>query len=156
MITVQDANVHVYRTEGTSDEQASVLRDIFNEKEFCQKHNLCSINSINWARIAVQSSYYIWAYLQVYNTAFSIGRPVHFCIPTGAFGNAIAGFVAKKMGVPIGRIFCATNANDIVYRTITSGDMSMGANVQVSFYSFKTRLLSLWRIMKLKNIMLSL
>jgi threonine synthase len=131
MITVQDANVHVYRTEGTSDEQASVLKDIFKDEDFVKANNICSVNSINWARIAAQSSYYIWAYLQIYGTSFSIGKPVNFCIPTGAFGNAMGAYVAKMMGLPIGRIFCATNENDIVCRTINRGDLSMGSNVEV-------------------------
>lgn len=87
------------------------------------------MNSINWARIAVQCSYYIWAYLQI-NRDDHFGLPVNFCIPTGAFGNACAGLIAKKMGVPIGRIICATNMNDIVHRTISYGDMSMGSNIQ--------------------------
>lgn len=83
MITVDSPNVHVYRTEGDSDEQASVLKEIFLDEEFVQKHSICSVNSINWFRIAAQSSYYVWAYLQIHNTRFSIGRPVNFCIPTG-------------------------------------------------------------------------
>jgi len=129
MITVLDENVHVYRTEGTSDQQASVLKELFTDLEFVKSNNICSVNSINWARIAVQCSYYIWAYLQI-NKDEQFGLPVHFCIPTGAFGNACAGLIAKKMGVPIGRIICATNMNDIVHRTISQGDMSMGSNIQ--------------------------
>jgi len=94
--------VHVYRTQGDSDEQANVLKEIFQDKEFSEANNIVSINSINFARIAAQSSYYVWAYLQVYSSALTIGRPVDFCVPTGAFGNAISGYLAKKMGLPIG------------------------------------------------------
>jgi threonine synthase len=59
--------------------------------------------------------------------------PINFIVPTGAFGNAMGGFLAKKMGLPINKIVCATNANDIVHRTLSKGDMSMGENLAVSF-----------------------
>ena len=65
MITVLHDNVHVYRTEGNTDDQASVLKDIFSDDQFVKDYGICSINSINWARIATQSTYYVWAYLQV-------------------------------------------------------------------------------------------
>lgn len=129
MITHFEKNVHVYRTDGDTDEQASILKEIFQDTEFVQANNICSINSINWARIAVQSTYYVWAYLQIYNTEHAIGKPVVFCVPTGAFGNSMAGFLAKRMGLPIDKIICATNANDMVHRTIFYGDMHMRANV---------------------------
>ncbi len=134
MITVQDANVHVYRTEGDSDEQASVLKELFQDTAFVKENNICSVNSINWFRIVAQSSYFIWGYLQVYSTRESLAvcAPVHFCIPTGAFGNAMGGLLALKMGVPIGKLLCATNANDIVQRTLMYGDMSMHTSVAVS------------------------
>ena len=82
-ITVHAANVHVYRTEGSSDEQASVLKEIFGDKQFVRENNICSVNSINWFRIVAQSSYYIWAYLQIYNNEFTFGQPLQFVIPTG-------------------------------------------------------------------------
>jgi threonine synthase len=117
MVTWGDAtNVHVFRTEGDTDEQAEALKLLFSDSAFMAKHNVVSINSINWARIMVQSSYYFWAYLQC---APKADRPVHFFVPTGAFGNAVGGLVAKLMGVPIGRIVCATNSNDVVHRTST-------------------------------------
>jgi len=79
--------------------------------------------------LQAQSTYYVWAYLQVYSTEFSIGKPINFCIPSGAFGNATGGLIAKLMGVPIGRLLCATNKNDIVHRTLSRGDMSLGQNL---------------------------
>ena len=131
MVTVLNNNVHVYRTEGSSDEQASVLKEIFSDQSFSHEHNMCSINSINWGRIMCQSTYYIWAYLQLWGKTSECGkREVNFIIPTGAFGNALGAFIARQMGIPIRKILCATNANDIVYRTLSRGDMSMGANVQ--------------------------
>lgn len=72
-----------------------------------------------------QSSYYVWVYTQMNKEA---NGPVNFIIPSGAMGNAMGGFLAKCMGVPIGNICCATNANDVVYRTLTFGDMSFGIN----------------------------
>ena len=84
MVTVLNNNVHVFRTEGTSDEQASVLKEIFSDQSFSQEHNLCSINSINWGRIMCQSTYYIWAYLQLCGKPSECGiRKISFCIPTG-------------------------------------------------------------------------
>ena len=106
-----------------------MLKEIFEDRDFVRENNICSINSINWARIAVQSTYFVWAYLQVYGTPYSIGQEVNFSIPTGAFGNAMGGYVAKLMGIPISKIICATNVNDIVHRVISRGDFSMGSNV---------------------------
>jgi threonine synthase len=93
MITIQDENVHVYRTEGTSDEQASVLKELFSDEQFCADYNLCSVNSINWSRISVQSSYFVWAYLQIYNTEKDFGKLVNFCIPTGGKIKSILSFL---------------------------------------------------------------
>lgn len=133
MVTVQDENVHVYRTQGDTDEQASVLKELFRDEAFVKAQNICSVNSINWARIAAQSSYFVWSYLNLCEQKkIAFGDAVNYVIPTGAFGNAMGAFLARRMGLPIGRIYCATNANDIVHRTLTSGDMSMGTNVQVS------------------------
>ena len=132
MVTIQDANVHVYRTQGDTDEQASVLKELFRDEAFVQAQSICSVNSINWVRIAAQSSYFVWSYLELVRRGeVECGVPINYVIPTGAFGNAMGAFLAKRMGLPIGRIICATNANDIVHRTLTKGDMSMGANVQV-------------------------
>ena len=111
MITVLEPNVHIYRTMGNNDDQSNVLKEIFADHAFVEENNIVSINSINWARIAAQSTYYVWAYLQIFRTRLSIGREVDFSIPSGAFGNGMGGLLAKRMGLPIGRILCATNAN---------------------------------------------
>ncbi|RYH31365.1 threonine synthase [archaeon] len=137
MVTNPDSNVHIYRTDGNTDEQASLLKQIFADQTFVADHNICSVNSINWVRIAAQSSYYVWAYVQMKYHKEMTCDEVDFVIPTGAFGNAMGGYLAKLMGVPIGRIYCATNVNDIVHRTIQTGDMRMSENVPVStFYPF--------------------
>ena len=126
MITVDSPNVHVYRTEGDTDEQAEALKVVFADAAFMRKHKVTSINSINWARVLVQSAYYVWACLQVAPS----GERVDFVVPTGAVGNAVGGLIARRLGAPVGRIVCATNANDIVHRTIATGDMSMRGNLQ--------------------------
>lgn len=127
MLTWGDTpNVHVFRTEGDTDEQAEALKRLFSDSAFMARHRVVSINSINWARIMVQSSYYFWGYLQLRPR---VDGQVHFVVPTGAFGNAAGGLVARKMGLPIGRIVCATNANDVVHRAIALGDLSMTPNV---------------------------
>ncbi len=126
MSTCSSPNVHVYRTEGDTDEQARALKLVFSDSRFSAKHRVCSINSINWARVMVQSSYYFWAALQLRPRLDGV---VHFVVPTGAFGNACGGYLAKLMGLPIGRIVCATNANDVVHRALSAGDMAQAANV---------------------------
>lgn len=132
MTTVQYSNVHIFRTEGNSDEQASVLKEIFNDKEFVEKYNICSVNSINWARIAIQSSFYIYLSIQI-QKRFRRFEPIDVVVPSGAFGNAMGAYLAKLMGGFIHKIICATNLNDIVYRTISKGEMYMSDNIQVSF-----------------------
>ena len=133
MITAIEDNVHVYCTDGNNDDQCSVLKEIFRDSEFCQSFNVCSVNSINWVRIAAQSTYYVWAYLALCKSEkLRIGSKINFFVPTGAFGNAMGGFLAKRMGLPIDRIICATNKNDIVHRTLKFGDMSMSDNIQVN------------------------
>ena len=119
--------VHVFRTEGDTDEQAEALKTLFADAAFMAAHRVISINSINWARIMVQSAYYFWGYLQLRP---AVDGEVHFVVPTGAFGNATGGLVAKQMGLPIGRIVCATTSNDVVHRTISAGDLSIAPNVQ--------------------------
>jgi len=125
LTTVDSPNVFVFRTEGNTDEQAEALKMLFLDAKFMDAYNVCSINSINFGRIMAQSCYYFWAYLQARP---NIDGPVDFVVPSGAFGNAMGGFLAKEMGLPIGKIICATNINDIVHRTLSTGDMTMGEN----------------------------
>ena len=120
------SNLHVYRTEGTTDDQAATIKAIFNDKEFVAAHSCCSMNSINVGRIATQSSYYVYTYLQVVQ---SVGDLLDFAIPTGAFGNSLGGFWAKKMGLPLRHLIVATNANDICHRAIATGNFSPSESV---------------------------
>lgn len=117
MTTCQAANVHALAVEGTFDDCQSIIKGLFGHHEFADKHGLAGVNSINWARIMAQVSYY-------FTSAVALGaphRPVSFSVPTGNFGDVLAGYIAKRMGLPIARLLVATNANDILARTLATG-----------------------------------
>jgi threonine synthase len=117
MTTVDADNVHAVAVEGTFDDCQSLVKAMFNDHAFRDRLALSGVNSINWARIVAQVVYYFTA-------AVSLGgpfRPVSFAVPTGNFGDILAGWVAKRMGLPVGRLMVATNANDILARTLASG-----------------------------------
>ncbi len=118
MTTVDSPNVHAIAVDGTFDDCQSLVKAMFNHASFRDSVNLSGVNSINWARVAAQSVYYFTA-------AVALGsplRPVSFAVPTGNFGDIFAGWVAKKMGLPIDRLMIGTNANDILARTLTTGN----------------------------------
>jgi len=125
MTTVLSDNVHNFAVEGTSDDLDVPIKAVFADPEYVDKHKLCSINSINWARILVQISHYIFCYLQL---AEEIGDPVQLIVPTGACGNIAAGYVAHEMGVPV-QLVAAVTPNDIVHRTLHTGDFSLSESV---------------------------
>jgi len=117
MTTVDAANVQAIAVDGTFDDCQALVKAMFNHAAFRDELQLSGVNSINWARIAAQTVYYFTA-------AVALGaphRPVSFSVPTGNFGDVLAGFVAKRMGLPIERLMVATNANDILDRALTSG-----------------------------------
>ena len=117
MTTVKDENVHAIAIEGTFDDAQAIVKGMFNHHAFRDELRLSGVNSINWARIAAQTVYYFTA-------AASLGgplRPVSFAVPTGNFGDVLAGHVAKRMGLPVGRLMVATNRNDILARTLATG-----------------------------------
>ncbi len=117
MTTVADANVHAIAIEGTFDDCQAILKALFNHHAFRDEIGLSGVNSINWARIVAQIVYY-------FTSAVSLGaphRPVQFAVPTGNFGDVLAGYVARQMGLPITRLVVATNANDILARTLFTG-----------------------------------
>ncbi len=117
MTTVQDSNVFNIAIDGTFDDCQSLVKAMFNEKSFHNSINMAAVNSINWARIMAQVVYYFYA-------AVALGGPhrkMSFCVPTGNFGDVFAGYVAGQMGLPISRLIVATNVNDILVRTLTSG-----------------------------------
>lgn len=117
MTTVASPSIHNIALEGTFDDCQAIVKTLFNDHAFRDQVRLAGVNSINWARIMAQTVYYVTA-------ALSLGAPdraVSFCVPTGNFGDIFAGFVAKRMGLPIDRLVIATNVNDILDRTLKTG-----------------------------------
>ncbi|MBV9510681.1 MAG: threonine synthase [Caulobacteraceae bacterium] len=122
MTTPPDANVRCIAVDGSFDDCQTLVKGLFNAQGFAQSVDLSGVNSINWARIAAQVVYYFTA-------AVALGaphRPVAFTVPTGNFGDAFAGFVAQRMGLPIERIVIATNSNDILARAVETGRYARG------------------------------
>ncbi|WP_315919310.1 threonine synthase [Mesorhizobium sp. SP-1A] len=121
MTTSSAQNVHALAVEGNFDDCQGLLKDMFNDHAFRDRISLSGVNSINWARIMAQIVYY-------FSSALSLGapdRPVSFTVPTGNFGDIFAGYAAKKMGLPVERLVIATNDNDILARTLASGEYCM-------------------------------
>jgi len=121
MTTSLASNVHALAIEGNFDDCQSLVKDMFNDHGFRDRVSLSGVNSINWARIMAQIVYY-------FSSAISLGapdRPVSFTVPTGNFGDIFAGYAAKRMGLPIDRLVIATNDNDILARTLASGEYRM-------------------------------
>lgn len=116
MTTSGASNVHVLEVDGDFDACQSLVKALFADAAFAARARLSGVNSINWARIVAQSVYFHMA-----SQALCASGPVHFVVPTGNFGDAYSGWVAKKMGAPIGRIVLATNENDILARAIKTG-----------------------------------
>jgi threonine synthase len=117
MTTVDAPNVQALAVEGTFDDCQALLKSLFNHHAFRDEIRLSGVNSINWARIVPQVVYYFTA-------AVALGAPhrqVAFAVPTGNFGDVFSGYVAKRMGLPVANLTVATNANDILARTLASG-----------------------------------
>lgn len=121
MTTVLSANVHNIALEGTFDDCQDAVKAMFNDMDFRDKYNLSAVNSINWARIMAQITYYFWAAVQV----GAPDRKTRFAVPTGNFGNVFAGYCAKKMGLPISDFIIGSNRNDILTRYFETGIMKM-------------------------------
>lgn len=125
MTAVNASNVHVAAIEGTFDDCQALVKELFSDMAFTNRVPLAAVNSINWARIALQTVYYVRA-----SMALRSNGPVHFSVPTGNFGNVFSGWVARAMGAPVGTLIAATNENDIVARALTTGVYSPGAVAQ--------------------------
>jgi threonine synthase len=119
MTTVLDPNIHNLAIEGTFDDAQAIVKALFNDQDFKKKYYLGSVNSINWARILAQIVYYFYAWFQV---AKDDSEQVSFVVPTGNFGNVLAGFYAKRMGLPIDKLVIGTNENDILHRFFSKGE----------------------------------
>ena len=119
MTTVLDSNIHNIAVEGSFDDAQGIVKAIFNDRKFKQTFHLGSVNSINWARILAQIVYYFYAWFRVTN---DIRERVSFVVPTGNFGNVLAGYYAKLMGLPIDKLIVGTNENDILHRFFSRGE----------------------------------
>ena len=113
----EESNVFNIAVEGNFDDCQNLVKSMFSDEKFSKSINMSGVNSINWARIVAQSVYYFYAYFKVGN-----GQPLSFSVPTGNFGDIYAGYLAKKLGLPIDRLIVATNKNDILHRAISDGD----------------------------------
>ncbi|OQW63164.1 MAG: hypothetical protein A4S17_07570 [Proteobacteria bacterium HN_bin10] len=122
MTTSGAANVNVVEVDGDFDACQGLVKAIFADPEFVRRARISAVNSINWVRIVAQSIYY----LTTSNTL--AGGPVHFVVPTGNFGDAYSGWVAKMLGAPVDRIVLATNSNDILARALMTGRYQRGAS----------------------------
>ncbi|MDH7500083.1 MAG: threonine synthase [candidate division NC10 bacterium] len=123
MTTVPDANVFNIAIQGTFDDAQLLVKAIFNDLPFKERYALGAVNSINWARILAQVVYYFYGYFRV---AEERGEgEILVAVPTGNFGDIFAGFLAKRMGLPIRRLILATNENNILTRFVQRGDYSI-------------------------------
>jgi threonine synthase len=123
MTTAEDANVGCVAVQGTFDDCQAIVKQAFQDKSLRQAVDLSGVNSINFARIAAQAVYYFTAAVAL----GAPGRPVSFCVPSGNFGDAFAGYVASRMGLPIARIVVATNSNDILAHAFEDGRYARGS-----------------------------
>ncbi len=117
MTSVDASNVHAIAIDGNFDDCQNIVKALFQHADFADSLKLSGVNSINWARVAAQAVYY-------FTSAVALGaphRPVSYAVPTGNFGDILAGWVAKRMGLPIDRLMIGTNANDILARTLEHG-----------------------------------
>ncbi|WP_424822202.1 threonine synthase [Salinisphaera sp.] len=123
MTTVHASNVHNIAIEGDFDDAQAMVKASFADQSFLQGRRLIAVNSINWARIMAQIVYYV-------ASAVALGAPqrqVAFTVPSANFGNLFAGYMAYRMGLPVKQFVIATNANDILHRTIADNDFSRRA-----------------------------
>lgn len=117
MTTVESPHVHTLAVDGTFDDCQDLVKAMFADEAFRDDVQLAAVNSINWARVMAQIVYYVTA-------SSALDNSPTMCVPTGNFGNVLAGWIAHQMGAPIGDFIVASNSNDILTRFITEGDMS--------------------------------
>ena len=117
MTTVNSTNVFNIALASNFDECQKFVKSMFADKDFSSSINMSGVNSINWSRIVVQIVYYFFSYFKVAKES----EKINFSVPTGNFGDIYAGYVAKKMGLPINKLIIATNSNDILKRTVNTG-----------------------------------
>ena len=117
MTTVTSHNVFNIALASNFDECQKFVKSMFADKNFCKSTSMSGVNSINWVRIVVQIVYYFFSYFKIAQN----GEKINFSVPTGNFGDIYAGYIAKKMGLPINKLIIATNNNDILKRVIKTG-----------------------------------
>ena len=117
MTTVNSDNVFNIALASNFDECQKFVKSMFADKNFSRSINMSGVNSINWSRIIVQIVYYFFSYFKVANET----EKINFSVPTGNFGDIYAGYIAKKMGLPINKLIIATNSNDILKRVVNTG-----------------------------------
>ena len=117
MTTVNEKNVFNIAVEGNFDDCQNLVKAMFSDLEFSKSIKMTGVNSINWARIIAQAVYYFYGYFKL-----NPNKSISFSVPTGNFGDVFAGYLSKKMGLPIDKLIVATNENDILHRAISKGD----------------------------------
>ncbi|MDA9073360.1 threonine synthase [Pelagibacteraceae bacterium] len=120
MTTIGSNNIFNIAVKGSFDDCQKIVKDMFNENDFREKINMSGVNSINWARIICQIVYYFYSVFKINK------KNISFSVPTGNFGDAYAGYMAKKMGLPIDKLIIATNENNILQRVINTGEYKPG------------------------------
>ena len=127
MTTQEGGNVMVFAAKGNFDDAQNGVKRIFTDQPFAQElaergYLLSSANSINWGRLAPQIAYYFTAYIsQVNSGKIRLGDPINIVVPTGNFGNILAAYFAKQCGLPVSRLICASNQNNVLTDFITTG-----------------------------------
>lgn len=124
MTTVLDDNVFNLAVEGSFDDCQAIMKTLFADLPFKDRHHLGAVNSVNWARVLSQIVYYFFGAFRAMERTGAAS--VQFAIPTGNFGNILAGYYAMRMGLPIRRLILATNENDILSRFFNTGEYSLG------------------------------
>lgn len=137
MTTVLDKNVHNIAIRGTFDDCQNIVKSLFNDLPFKEAYALGAVNSINWARVLAQVVYYFYAWSRLPGKT-----PIMFSVPTGNFGDIFAGYLAKRMGLPISKLLLATNENNILSRFVQNGDYSLGEVIQTVSPSMDIQLAS--------------
>ncbi len=117
MTTVNSSNVFNIALASNFDDCQKFIKLMFADKIFSNKIKMSAVNSINWSRIVIQIVYYFFSYFRI----AAKDEKINYSVPTGNFGDAYAGYIAKKMGLPINKLIIATNSNDILKRTINTG-----------------------------------
>jgi len=119
MTSVLDPNIHCVAVEGTFDDCQDIVKGLFADLDFKKAYGLGAVNSINWARIMFQITYYFYTYYKLFPNC---DGKMSFSVPTGNFGDILAGYYAKRMGLPVKQMIVATNSNDILNRFFTKGE----------------------------------